>query len=74
MTARWYKPISSLERSGMVNIATPKYAARLKFWLFFPCVVWGNIMHVFTGHYYDNFDFLDDVYSLYDKLAYRPMP
>jgi hypothetical protein len=74
MTARWYKPVTSLERSGRLNIATPKYSARLKYWLFFPCVIWGNIVNVFTGYYFDNHDFLDQVNSFYDKLAHRPMP
>lgn len=74
MTARWYKPVTSLERSGMVNISTPKFANRIRFWLFFPCVVWGNVVNVFTGYYYDNFDFVDQVTSLYDKVAFRPMP
>lgn len=59
MTARWYKPVTSLERSGMVNVATPKFSVRLKFWLFFPCVIWGNVVNVFTGYYYDKHDFLD---------------
>jgi hypothetical protein len=74
MTARWYKPVTSLERSGFLNIATPKMGARLKYWLFFPLVVWGNVVNIFTGYYYDNFDFLDQITSLYDKLAHRPMP
>ena len=53
MTAKWYKPVTSVERSGFVNITTPKYASRMRFWLFFPCVIWGNIVNVFTGYYYD---------------------
>lgn len=58
----------------MVNVATPKFSVRLKFWLFFPCVIWGNVVNVFTGYYYDKHDFLDQVTSLYDKLSHRPMP
>lgn len=71
MTARWYKPVTSLERSGRVNITTIKFSNRLKFWSFLPLVLWGNIVNVFTGYYYDNYDFLDGITSLYDKLAHR---
>lgn len=74
MTARWYKPFSSVERSGALNILNPKASSRLKYWIFFPWVLWGNIVNVFTGAYYDKMDFLDQITSLYDKLAHRPMP
>jgi hypothetical protein len=69
MTARWYKPVTSVERSGWVNIQTVKFGNRARFWAFLPFVLWGNIVNVFTGYYYDHYDFLDDVTSLYDKLA-----
>lgn len=74
MTARWYQPVTSLERSGRLNIITHKFSSRLKFWAFFPLVIWGNIINVFTGYYFDNYNFIDEGTGIYDKLANRNMP
>jgi hypothetical protein len=74
MTARWYKPVTSVERSGKVNITTHKFGIRLKFWAFLPFVLWGNIVNVFTGYYFDHYNLLEDTGNLYDKLAHRAIP
>lgn len=46
----------------------------MRYWLFFPVLIWGHVINVFTGYYYDNYNFLDINDSFYDKLAPRSMP
>lgn len=75
MTFRWYKRSTSYERSGFFNISSLRLANKLRFWLFYPCVIWGMTAHVVTGYYFDNYDHTDDRdMGYYDKLAPRPLP
>lgn len=75
MTARWYKRVTSWERNGFFNIWTIRLNQKVKYWLFLPVVVWGVVNHVFTGIYYDNYDFSQDRdFRVYDKLTLRNTP
>lgn len=63
-----------MERSGLTNIATNRFSGRMKYWLYFPFIIWGITNHVFTGYYYDNYDFKDSAKTFYDKLSGRVVP
>lgn len=75
MTFRWYKRTTSFERSGFFNISSLRLVNKLRFWMVYPCIIWGMTVHVMTGLYYDHYDHsMDRDMGFYDKLACRTLP
>jgi len=74
-TRKWYRRVSSFERNGFLNVWTMKLTVKLRYWLFYPVVLWGITNHVFQGMYFDEYDFDEDNDSkVYDKLSSRALP
>ena len=74
-TRIWYKRVSSWERNGFFNVWTIKLNVKLRYWLFYPVVLWGMTTHVNQGLYQETFDHnFDKDIRVYDKLAVRPLP
>lgn len=74
-TRIWYQRVSAIERNGFLNMWTMKLNLKLKYWLLYPCLVWGVTATVFEGMYVDEFDFdRDRDIKIYDKLAPRTIP
>jgi hypothetical protein len=74
-TRIWYRKCSSYERNGFFNILTQRTGLKLRYWLFYPVVVWGVTATVLEGMYAEEFDLTRDPdYKVYDKLAERAIP
>lgn len=74
-TRLWYRRVSSFERNGFFNVWTIKFNVKIRYLLFYPCLMWGMTSHVNTGWYAEVYDHSDDRdLRVYDKLAVRPLP
>ena len=74
-TRSWYRRVSGYERNGFLNLFTQRLGLKMKYWAFYPFVLWGFTNHVFQGMYFDEFDFeRESDMKVYDKLAHRPLP
>ena len=74
-TRNWHRRISSWERNGNFNVWTIKLNTKMKYLLFYPCLLWGMTSHVNTGWYKEKYDHSDDRdWRVYDKLSNRPLP
>ena len=74
-TRNWHRRVSCYERNGLLNVWTMKLNLKIKYWCFYPFLLWGLTNHVFQGIYFDNYNFDEDQdLKVYDKLAQRPIP
>ncbi len=75
VTRLWYRRVSSFERNGFFNAWTIKFNVKIRYWLFYPFLLWGMTTHVNTGWYQNHYDHGSDRdLRIYDKLAARPLP
>ena len=74
-TRRWGKPITSFEKNGLFNLWTHNLNVKAKIWLFFPCVVFGLVVHVLEGWHFRHYDHsrYKQLYT-YEKLGLRELP
>ena len=74
-TRKWYRQVSSFERNGMLNVWTIKLNLKLKYWLFYPFLLFGMTNVVWEGMYFREHDFSNDSFSkVYEKLIPREIP
>ena len=74
-TRLWYRRVTSFERNGFFNVWTIEFNVKARYWLFYPCLMWGMTNHVTIGWYNELYDHSSDRdLRVYDKLAVRPLP
>ena len=75
VTRKWYRKLTSLERSGFLNIHTHTVNVKAPYWCFWIFVGWGLTNHVFDGleveRKYHNHE---RKWQVYDKLSTVNLP